>query len=298
MESSTQTQLDERFLEIKSEPNSIWMETIRSLLRNKSVLIGGVILLVMFILGLLAPLIAPYDPLSQQIMDRLMPPSSSHLFGTDNFGRDVFSRVIYGSQISLKVGLLTVIFSTIFGLILGLIAGYFTIVDNLIMRLADGLMAFPSIVLAIAIMAALGPSDFNVVVAMTVVYIPRTMRVVRSAVIAVKEMEFNEAARALGASDWRIIIHYILPNSLSPLIVQATFTFAYAILAEAGLSFLGLGTPPPAPSWGNILSDSRSLLNSAPWMALFPGIAISMTVLGLNLLGDGLRDVLDPRMKQ
>ncbi|MHB1652606.1 MAG: ABC transporter permease [Desulfitobacteriaceae bacterium] len=178
-----------------------------------------------------------------------------------------------------------------------MIAGYFRIVDNWIMRIADGLMAFPSIVLAIAIMASIGPAKYNVVIAMTIVYIPRTTRIIRAAVIAVKELEYIEAARALGANDLRILIRYILPNCMSPLIVQASFTFAYAILAEAGLSFLGLGTPPPAPSLGNILSDSRSLMDSAPWMALFPGFAITLIVLGLNLLGDGLRDQLDPRMK-
>ena len=268
-----------------------------AILRNKSIVIGGTLLLIMLIAAAAAPWIAPADPLKLAVMDRLSPPSAQHWFGTDDYGRDVFSRVIYGTRISLEAGAYTAALTMVFGLILGMLAGYFKKLDHLIMRIADGMMAFPSLLLAIAIMAALGPSKFNVVIAMTIVYIPRTTRVIRSAVLSVKEYEYIEAARALGASHGRILIKYILPNSLSPLIVQTTFTFAYAILAEAGLSFLGLGTPPPAPSWGNILSDARNLMYSAPWLALFPGFAISLTVLGLNLLGDGLRDHLDPRMK-
>jgi peptide/nickel transport system permease protein len=251
----------------------------------------------MTIMALAAPLITINDPLHVNVQDRLMPPEPAHWFGTDDFGRDLFTRVVYGTRISLEVGAYTVVLTMVIGLFFGLLAGYYVALDNWIMRIADGLMAFPSIVLAIAIMAAMGPTKFNVIIAMTIVYIPRTIRIIRSAVMTVREFEYIEAARALGASDIRIIVRYILPNSLSPLIVQATFTFAYAILAEAGLSFLGVGTPPPAPSWGNILSDSRSMMDSAPWMALFPGFAIMITVLGLNMLGDGLRDQLDPRMK-
>jgi peptide/nickel transport system permease protein len=272
-------------------------ERIRTICKNRSILVGGVILLIMTIMALAAPLITINDPLQVNVQDRLMPPEPAHWFGTDDFGRDLFTRVIYGTRISLEVGAYTVVLTMVIGLFFGLLAGYYKALDNWIMRIADGLMAFPSIVLAIAIMAALGPTKFNVIIAMTIVYIPRTIRIIRSAVMTVREFEYIEAARALGASDIRIIVRYILPNSLSPLIVQATFTFAYAILAEAGLSFLGVGTPPPAPSWGNILSDSRSMMDSAPWMALFPGFAIMITVLGLNMLGDGLRDQLDPRMK-
>lgn len=269
----------------------------RSTMRNRSVIAGGSILIFMIVIAIAAPLISVWDPLELRVQDRLLPPSSVHWFGTDDFGRDVFARVLQGARISLEAGVYTAVLTMIIGLFFGLLAGYFRSMDNIIMRIADGMMAFPSIVLAIALLAALGPTRFNVVIAMTIVYIPRTLRIVRSAVMTVKSFDYIEAARALGATHTRIILRYILPNCLSPLIVQATFTFAYAILAEAGLSFLGLGTPPPAPSWGNILSDGRNLMDTAPWMALFPGFAIALIVLGLNLLGDGLRDQLDPRMK-
>ena len=274
---------------------SLWAIALRRLLKNPSFLTGAVIVALMGIVAAFAPVIAPSDPLEIRAIERLKPPQLSNLLGTDNFGRDVFSRVVYGARISLQVGLLVVVLTTVAGAILGVLAGYYSRLDNPLMRVMDALMAFPAILLAMAITAALGPSLLNVVVALSVVYVPRTARVVRGSVLALREQPFVEAARAVGSSDPRIIGLHVLPNCLSPILVQATFVFAYAILAEAGLSFIGAGTPPPTPSWGNILSEGRAFMRDAPWVTVFPGLAIAMTVLGLNLLGDALRDALDPR---
>jgi len=197
----------------------------------------------------------------------------------------------------MEVGLAVMLFTVVVGVVFGLISGYFARLDNLIMRVMDAMMAFPAILFAIAIMAVLGPKTVNVVVALGVVYAPRTVRIVRASVLAVKELDFIEAIRAQAASHVRILARHVLPNCMSPLVVQATFNFAYAVLAEASLSFVGAGAPPPTPSWGNILSEGRIYMQNAPWITIFPGVAIAITVLGLNLAGDGLRDVLDPRMK-
>jgi peptide/nickel transport system permease protein len=274
---------------------SLWEIALRRLARDPSFLAGGIIVAVMAVLAAFAPAIAPYDPLEIRAIERLRPPEWAHLLGTDNFGRDVFSRILYGARISLQVGLFVVALTTAAGAILGVLAGYFPRLDNPLMRVMDALMAFPAILLAMAITAALGPSQLNVVVALSVVYVPRTARVVRGSVLALREQPFVEAARAVGSSDPRIIGLHVLPNCLSPILVQATFVFAYAILAEAGLSFIGAGTPPPTPSWGNVLSEGRAFMRDAPWVTFFPGVAIALTVLGLNLLGDALRDALDPR---
>ncbi len=269
----------------------------RRLLDSRLAVLGLALTGLMVMIAILAPVLAPYDPLAINVTHRLQGPSWEHPFGTDNFGRDLFSRVLLGARLSLKVGVYVVVFTSLFGTLIGLIAGYYPRLDTVVMRVMDSLMAFPAILLAIAIMAALGPSEFNVVIALGIVYIPRTSRVVRGSVLALKERDFIEAARGAGARDGRILFLHILPNCLSPLIVQATFIFAYAILAEAGLSFVGAGPPPPTPSWGNILSEGRSYMRVAPWITLFPGLAIAITVLGLNLAGDGLRDVLDPRLR-
>jgi peptide/nickel transport system permease protein len=270
---------------------------LKPILRNSAIIGGGLLIAVVALTALLAPFAAPYDPLQVEASRRLEPPGAEHWFGTDDFGRDVFSRVLYGARLSMGVGVMTVLIASSGGIVLGLLAGYFSRLDNPVMRVMDGFMAFPSVILAIAIMAALGPQVFNVIVALSVVQMPRVARVVRGVVLQIREFDFVDAARALGTHDSRIILRHILPNCLSPLIVQTTFIFAYAVLTEASLSFLGVGAPPEIPSWGNILSEGRVYLRRAPWIAMFPGLAIMATVLGSNLMGDGLRDELDPRLR-
>lgn len=270
---------------------------VRRLLTHRLGLIGGSVILLNVVVSVLAPWIAPHDPLKINIALRGLPPSLTFPFGTDDFGRDIFSRVIYGSQISLTISLFSVLAATTCGVVLGAAAGYYgRWVDNLIMRCLDAIMSFPAILLAIAIMAVRGGSITNVIIALGFVYVPRFARIVRGSVLSLKEKEFVEASLAMGKSDLFIIRRHILPNCMAPLIVQATISLAYAILAEAALSFLGLGAPPPAPSWGNILSDARNFMLDAPWMTVFPGAAITLAILGYNLLGDALRDVLDPRL--
>lgn len=270
---------------------------LRKMLKNRLLVTGFSILLLVLIGAVFAGPLSGYDPLEMIITDRLQMPSASHLMGTDNYGRDILSRVLYGARLSLGVGLAVMLFTTTFGIIFGLLAGYYKRLDNVIMRVMDAMMAFPAILLAMAIMAALGPNAVNAVIALGVVYTPRTVRVVRAAVLSIKNSEYIEAIRGQGAGDFRIMFKHVLPNCLSPLVVQATFNFAYAVLSEASLSFIGAGAPPPTPSWGNILSEGRIYMLEAPWITVFPGIAIAVTVLGLNMAGDGLRDVLDPRMK-
>ena len=216
---------------------------------------------------------------------------------TDGFGRDIASRIIYGTRVSLRIGLVVVVTTGILGTILGTLASYVRWLDGLIMRTLDGLMAFPGVLLAIALAAALGPSEINAIIALTITFTPRTARIVRASVLVVQGMQFIEAAHAVGASHARIIIRYILANALSPLIVQLTFVFAVSIVAEAILSFLGVGPPPPAPSLGNIIADGRTYIQEAWWIAVFPGVAIAVAVLSLNLMGDGLRDIIDPRQR-
>jgi peptide/nickel transport system permease protein len=270
---------------------------LKLIFHNSAILGGGLLIALVALTALIAPFVAPYDPLRVEASRRLESPSGEHWFGTDDFGRDVFSRVLYGARLSMWVGGMTVLIASAGGILLGLLAGYFSRIDNPVMRVMDGFMAFPSVILAIAIMAALGPQVFNVIVALAVVQMPRVARVVRGVVLQLREFDFVEAARALGTNDRRIILRHILPNCLSPLIIQTTFVFAYAVLTEASLSFLGVGAPPEMPSWGNILSEGRVYLRRAPWIAMFPGLAIMATVLGSNLMGDGLRDELDPRLR-
>lgn len=270
---------------------------IRRFRRNRLAISGCALLCCVLTAAVFAGTIAPYDPLAMTVTDRLQSPRPSHLMGTDNFGRDIFSRVLYGARLSLQVGLLVMLLTVGAGVVFGMLSGYFARLDNVIMRVMDAMMAFPAILLAIAIMAVLGPKTVNVVIALSVVYAPRTVRIVRATVLAVKSLDYVEAVRAQAAGHLRILFRHILPNCVSPLVVQATFNFAYAVLAEASLSFVGAGAPPPTPSWGNILSEGRVYMQAAPWITVFPGLAIALTVLGLNLAGDGLRDVLDPRMK-
>jgi len=268
----------------------------RVLTRRKIVLVGLILVVFTSVIGLLAPLIAT-NPMRMDVSTRLTAPGAAHWFGTDDLGRDVFSRVVYGARLSLGVGVAVVALSMLVGLTAGLTAGYYRRFDNVIMRVMDGLMAFPAIILAIALMASLGPSVTNVILAIGVVYIPRVARVVRGSVLVARETQYVEAARALGVMDVWIILRHVLPNCLSPVIVQGSFVFAAAVLTEAALSFLGVGVPPYVPSWGNILSEGRLYLQQAPWLVLYPGAAIMITILGLNLLGDGLRDLLDPKIR-
>ena len=270
---------------------------MRRVLRNRLAVSGSGLLIMVIVGAIFAGVLTSHDPLAMTVTDRLQPPSLQHPMGTDNYGRDIFSRVLYGARLSMEVGLAVMLFTVAVGVVFGLLSGYFPRLDNAIMRVMDAMMAFPAILFAIAIMAVLGPKTVNVVIALGVVYAPRTVRIVRASVLAVKGLDFIEAIRAQAASHLRILTRHVLPNCMSPLVVQATFNFAYAVLAEASLSFVGAGAPPPTPSWGNILSEGRIYMQNAPWITIFPGVAIAITVLGLNLAGDGLRDVLDPRMK-
>jgi peptide/nickel transport system permease protein len=270
--------------------------TLTRLLQHRLFMTGLILVGTMVLMAVFAAWIATHDPVQVRARFRFRPPSLDNFFGTDNFGRDVFSRVAYGARLSIIIGFATVVATGVLGIACGLISGYFRRLDNVIMRVMDALMAFPSLVLALALAAALGPSAINVVIALAVVYTPRTARVVRASVLVVREADYVHAAQAVGASHLRIMLEHILPNSMAPLVVQLTFVFAYAVIAEAVLSFLGMGPPPPTPSWGNIIAEGKDYIREAGWIAMFPGLAIATTVLGLNLLGDGLRDVLDPRM--
>ena len=244
----------------------------------------------------LAPWITPFNPMKMDILGRLKPPSAAHWFGTDEYGRDVLSRVMLGARLSLLVGLLVVVVATLLGTLLGLAAGYIRPLDGLLMRLTDALMAFPDILLAIALVAALGPTAVNVVMALGIVYAPRLARVVRASTLVIRELPYVEAARALGVPTPVILVRHVLRNVASPILVQGTFIFANAILAEAGLSFLGVGISPDIPTWGTMIAVGRQYMDQAGWIMMFPGAAIVVTVLALQLVGDGLRDLLDPRL--
>jgi peptide/nickel transport system permease protein len=271
--------------------------TLRRLLRHRSFMIGFSIILVLTLAAVLAPLISSIDPSAMRVRFRFRPPSSAFWFGTDMLGRDVFTRMLYGARISLFVGFSVCVVSGMCSAIIGVIAAQFRRLDGAIMRLMDALMSFPAILLALGIAAALGPRISSVVIALTVAYIPAGVRIVRAAALTVREMDFVQAAQVSGASSLRIVIRHILPNCISPLLVHLTFIFAYAMLAEAALSFLGVGIQPPIASWGNIIAEGRDYATEAWWVMLFPGMAISLAALSLNLLGDALGDMLDPRLK-
>lgn len=281
----------------KKNIQSYFQQVRKEFWKNRSAKIGLFVFLVVCFVALACPLISPYNPLALNVRESFSPPSSQYLFGTDSYGRDIFSRILYGARVSIRIGLEVLLITVFIGTIIGVIAGWYNKIDNIIMRIMDGLMAFPPIVLALAIRAALGPMEFNLVIALSVTQIPRVARIVRSSVLKTREMGFVRSARAVGASDWRILVYHVLPNSLAPLIVQASFTFATVVLVEAGLSFVGVGVPPPSPSWGSIVADGRDYIRTAPWITMSPGIVIVVVVLGLNLLGDGLRDILDPKMQ-
>jgi peptide/nickel transport system permease protein len=266
--------------------------------QRKSLLIGLAVLGIITTLAVLAPLIAPYAPNKLSVVNRLKPPSERWWFGTDEFGRDIFSRTIYAGQLSLLVGAVATLLAAAIGITLGLVAGFFRKADGIVARIIDAMMAFPDILLAISLVAALGPSLATVIVALGIVYAPRLARIVRASTLIIRELPYIEAARALGVPTWRIMIRHVLRNLVSPILVQATFIFAYAMLAEASLSFLGVGVSPEVPTWGTMIAAGRQYVGSADWMTLFPGIAIVLAVLSLQLVGDGLRDLLDPRLRK
>lgn len=263
--------------------------------RNPTLVLGGVILAAMGLIALLAPLLA-FDPITMQPANRLLPPSDVNWFGTDNLGRDVYSRTVYGTRVSMLVGLSVACISVGIGLVIGLLAGYFRIVEAVVMRLLDGLMAIPAILLAIALVSLTRASVTIVIVAIVIPEVPRVVRLVRAVVLSTREQPYVEAAIAGGAPTWKILIRHILPSTIAPLIVQATYICASAILIEAALSFLGAGTPPEIPTWGNMIASSRVYLGRAPWTVFCPGLALALVVLAVNLVGDGLRDRLDPRI--
>jgi len=267
---------------------------LNRMLANRSFVTGSILTLLMIALALFAPLIANHDPYEMDVVNRLSKPDAGNWFGTDNLGRDVFSRVVYAAQSSMGVGLTATLITGALGLAVGLFAAYYKFLDHLLMRICDGLMAMPVILLAIFIVATLGAEIRNLIIALTIVYTPTIARIISSAAIVVKEQTYIEAVRSQGASNPRIIWRHIMPNTLSPLIVQATFIFADAIILEAALSFFGAGVPAPTPSWGNIIYDGKNVIYNAWWMTVFPGATIILCVLGLNLFGDGLRDLMDP----
>ncbi len=281
-----------------------FLEFIHHFKKNKSAVLGFFIALMLVIFALFSPFIAPELPNIQDLSARLIPPfwyeggSMKHLLGTDDFGRDLFSRIVYGARISILVGTISVSISLFFGLIMGVFAGYYgKLVDALIMRVVDIMLSIPAILLAIVIVSILGPSLYNAMIAIGIVGIPTYARIVRGSVLAEKEKEYVIASRVNGSSNIRLMFKVILPNCTTPIIVQATMGFASAVLEAAGLSFLGLGAQPPTPEWGAMLADSLQFITTAPWMIFYPGLAIFLTVLGFNLMGDGLMDVLDPKLK-
>nr|WP_235973644.1 nickel transporter permease [Peribacillus faecalis] len=276
-----------------------FLEFYKKLSKNKAALAGAFIIIVFILLAILAPMIAPYDPTKMSPADKLQGPSAEHWLGTDDKGRDILSRLLFGARISLTVGILSTLLGAAVGIGLGLVSGYYgRWIDSLIMRICDILLAFPGILLALAIVAILGASTTNVIIAVAFFAVPTFARIVRGSVLSVKKLEYIDAIRALGANDFRIIFRHILPNILSPIIVQATLYIASAIITASALSFLGMGTKPPTPEWGTMLSDGRSYIRQAPHITFFPGMVIFLVVIGFNLFGDGLRDALDPKTKK
>ena len=279
--------------------NTLWRDAFRRLIRHRLAMFGAVVLLSVLVMGIFGPAITPYDPNGMDFSNRFANPSFQHWMGTDDFGRDIFSRIIIGARVSLQVGFVAVSVATLVGTALGLIAGYSArLTDEIIMRAVDVLFAIPAILLAIAIVAALGKGIGNAMIAIGIVYIPIFARIARGAVLGIRNEEFIIAAKAMGAGDMRILITHVLPNVLSPIIVEITLSLAFAILAEAALSFFGLGTQPPDPSWGRMLSEGRDFFRQSGWMGVFPGLAIFFTVMGFNFIGDGLRDALDPKLRR
>jgi len=289
---------------VKTKPNArprlqSMKKALSRLFQNKFGVLGGLFLLLLVILAVFAPWLAPYNPVKQDYMSVLQPPSAKHWFGTDALGRDILSRIIYGAQVSLKAGIISVGIALVIGVPVGLISGYFKGFwdEIIIMRVTDAMLSFPSLVLALSLAAVLGAGLNNAMIAIGLVYTPTFIRLVRGEVLAQREREYVEAARSSGISHWRIMLFHILPNAWAPIMVQATLSVAGAILAEASLSFLGLGTQPPTPSWGAMLSEGQGYLTQAPWMSIWPGVFIFLAVMSINVFGDAVRDMLDPKLK-
>lgn len=280
-------------------PRSLWQDAWTRLRRNHFAVGGGIVAILLALLAIAAPLVAPYDPIAQDYDHLLQGPSLQHFFGTDNFGRDIFSRIIYGGRISLSVGSLGTLLGLTIGIVIGLVAGYYGgWVDSLAMRLLDILLAFPGLLLAIAIVAVLGVGTQNVIIAIGIFSVPGFARVLRGSILSLKQQDYVMAARASGATDRRLMFTHLLPNAVAPVLVIATLRLGTAILTAASLSFLGLGIRPPSPEWGAMLSDGRQYIQLAPHVTIFPGLAILTIMLALNLLGDGLRDALDPKLRK
>ena len=282
-----------------TEKNSFFslFKGLKRVFKHKSITIGLALVLFLLLVSLFAPILSPHDPAYKDLNNRLSPPSREYFFGTDNLGQDVYSRTLYGGRLSFLTGFSVMFISIFFGTLLGLIAGYYRRLDFIIMRILDSFMAFPSLLLAIALTATLGAKLSNVIIALSIVYIPSSARVVRSVVLIIRETIYVEAAMSIGASSKRIIFLHILPNSFAPIIVQGSYIFARAIILEAALSFLGAGVPPWIPTWGSIMSSGKLYMLMAPWIIFFPGVIVMLAVFGLNFLGDGLRDFLDPRLR-
>jgi len=270
----------------------------RFLRQNPLALFGAVVIVISILTSVLVPIFPLHDPLHQNLPNRLKPPTAEYLFGTDNYGRDVLSRVIWGGRVSLLVGIFSVAIGSLIGVTLGIISGYFgKYVDTVIMRITDILLSFPALLLAMAICAAIGSSLYNVIIAISIVTVPRFSRLVRGTTLSVKEADFIEAARALGQSRWKIIFFHVLPNTFSPILVLATLWIPQAIITEASLSFLGLGVMPPTPTWGNIINEGKTYLMNAPWISISSGVVIILVVMAFNFVGDAVRDAFDPRLK-
>lgn len=275
-----------------------FLTVLRKLFRRRVVMLAALVLLAIVVLALGAAWFSPHGPNDMSVLKRLRGPGDGYLLGTDELGRDLWARILHGARFSLAIGGFTALGAVVFGTTLGLIAGFFRKLDGIVMRVVDAMMSFPDILLGIALVAILGPSLSNLVLALVLVYTPRVARVVRASTLVLREQLFVEAARALGVSDWRILVRHILPNLVSPVLVQVSFIFAYAILAEAGLSYLGVGVPPEIPTWGTMVAGSQQYAHRAIGVVLYPGLAIILTALSLQLLGDGVRDLLDPRLKK
>lgn len=270
--------------------------SFRFLSRHLTIVIGATLMTILVLLSVCAPLITPYDPVALDLIHRLRPPSASHWLGTDNYGRDIFSRTLYGGRVSLFVGISAALLSALIGSVIGLLAGMFRWADAPLMRVMDGLMAIPAILLAVGMMILTRPGIPIVIIAITIPEVPRVARLVRSVVLVIREQVYVQAAVAIGTKLPRLLLHHILPNALTPIIVQVTYVCASAVLVEAYLGFLGVGIPPETPSWGNIISDGRTYVQLAIWIVLFPGAFLGTMVMAINMLGDGVRDMLDPRL--